>query len=342
MPGISYRFHHWIYRGNAWLDNYHELNYQMTQYGYDALNNLTDVWDAANNHTQMGYDKLARKTSMSDPDMGAWSYAYDAAGNLITQTNALNQVLWFKYDNLDRPIEKRQTGGSGPLLARYWYDQAGHGAGIGRRTTMTDTTGSATWAYDTRGRVTSESKTISGGGTFVTQWTGYDAMDRVTAMRYPGGSGGQAGEQVSYGYTLQGLNSVAGSQTYVQSTAYDAAGRVTQRVLGSGTLQTNYTYYPWTTPNGLGRLQRIQTSSSLQDMNNLNPLLADVRRDGERMPRRNASHQAARRDGGERLHVCLRLQRKYDAAQQRRVHAGLRCGEPPDERERRSDGQFCV
>jgi hypothetical protein len=38
-------------------------------------------------------------------------------------------------------------------------------------------------------------------------------------------------------------------------------------VLGNSTLQTNYTYYPWTTPNGLGRLQRIQTSGSLQDMN---------------------------------------------------------------------------
>ncbi len=34
-------------------------------------------------------------------------------------------------------------------------------------------------------------------------------------------------------------------------------------MLGNGTLQTNYTYYPWTTVNGVGRLQRIQTGSLL-------------------------------------------------------------------------------
>jgi hypothetical protein len=61
------------------------------------------------------------------------------------------------------------------------------------------------------------------------------------------------------------LNSVIGSQTYVQSAAYDAPGRVTQRVLGNNILQTNYTYYPWTTVNGQGRLQNIQTGS-LQNM----------------------------------------------------------------------------
>jgi hypothetical protein len=36
---------------------------------------------------------------------------------------------------------------------------------------------------------------------------------------------------------------------------------VTQRVLGSSTLTTNYTYYPWTTVNGRGRLQNISTGS---------------------------------------------------------------------------------
>ena len=28
------------------------------------------------------------RLSMSDPDMGDWSYTYDALGNLITQTDA--------------------------------------------------------------------------------------------------------------------------------------------------------------------------------------------------------------------------------------------------------------
>ncbi len=49
--GKNWRFHHWIYRGVAWLDNYHELEYHTTEYGYNVLDSLTDVWDANDNHT---------------------------------------------------------------------------------------------------------------------------------------------------------------------------------------------------------------------------------------------------------------------------------------------------
>jgi YD repeat-containing protein len=55
-------------------------------------------------------DALSRKTGMIDPDMGKWKYDYDLASNLITQTDALNNTLWFKYDALNRLIEKRQHG----------------------------------------------------------------------------------------------------------------------------------------------------------------------------------------------------------------------------------------
>ena len=52
MPDqVNYHFHHWIYRGNAWLDNYHELDYRIMTYAYDALNNLTGVTDALTNTT---------------------------------------------------------------------------------------------------------------------------------------------------------------------------------------------------------------------------------------------------------------------------------------------------
>jgi hypothetical protein len=63
----------------------------------------------------------------------------------------------------------------------------------------TDPSGSATWKYDLRGRVLTETKVINGtgGGTFVTQWN-YDALDRPLWMKYPGGSAGQIGERVTF------------------------------------------------------------------------------------------------------------------------------------------------
>jgi YD repeat-containing protein len=128
---------------------------------------------------------------------------------------------------------------------------------------MSDSSGSTSWTYDLRGRTTKETKVINGtgGGTFVTQWN-YDALDRVTWIKYPGGTGGQVGKQVNYTYTGRGpVNSVSGSSVYVSSTNYDAPGRVKLRTLGNGRL-TNYVYYPWTTANGLGRVQYIKTGTS--------------------------------------------------------------------------------
>ena len=53
--------------------------------------------------------------------------------------------------------------------------------------------------------------------------------------------------------------SVAGEATYVQSTDYDAAGRVDLRKLGNDVLRTDYVYFAWTTANG--RLQQLKTGT---------------------------------------------------------------------------------
>ena len=70
------------------------------------MDELTKVTDAAGNLTTISYDDLGRKTSMTDPDMGSWSYSYDAVGNLIEQTDAKGQVIEFAYDKLSRLVRK--------------------------------------------------------------------------------------------------------------------------------------------------------------------------------------------------------------------------------------------
>ena len=242
--------------------------YAEATYVYDIGDRLTKmIGPGGVVTTTMAYDLLGRKTSMKDPDMGAWSYTYDAAGNVVTQTDARGVVLWFGYDGLKRVTQKRLTSGSGTLLASFNYDSGANGKG--RRTGMTDSSGSASWVYDARGRVTQESKVINGtgGGTFVTQWT-YDSADRVSQIVYPGG------EAVNSVYNDQGLlrRMYTTGLDYVQSTTYDVAGRVTQRVLGNpAVLQAGYAYYPWTTAAGRGHLQRMTlgtpgATTSLQDL----------------------------------------------------------------------------
>ena len=59
-----------------------------THYNYKSTGELARVTDHLGNITNIQYDSLGRKTSMGDPDLGAWIYGYDRVGNLISQTDA--------------------------------------------------------------------------------------------------------------------------------------------------------------------------------------------------------------------------------------------------------------
>ena len=48
--------------------------------------------------SSIGYDFLGRKTSMSDADLGNWSYAYNTSGQLTRQTDARDQTSCLYYD----------------------------------------------------------------------------------------------------------------------------------------------------------------------------------------------------------------------------------------------------
>lgn len=111
------------------------------------------------------YDLAGRKLTMDDPDMGDWVYTYDALGNLKTQTDARGCVATLSYDGLNRLTDKVFSGSCNSTVdIAYDYDAFVDGSNYGRgyRTGMTDASGSATWKYDTRGRVTEESKVVTG------------------------------------------------------------------------------------------------------------------------------------------------------------------------------------
>jgi RHS repeat-associated protein len=132
---------------------------------------------------------------------------------------------------------------------------------IQHRTVMTDASGSTTWDYDSRGRMTSETKTVTGAGTYTTAWT-YNYADQVATMTYP------TGETLNYSYLNQLLpNAMSGTNAYVTETRYDAAGRTTKRTLGNA-IVTNYVYNLWQTD--AGRLSQIQTglggSATIQNL----------------------------------------------------------------------------
>ena len=74
----------------------------ITRYAYDPLKQIRHVWDAEDNHTEVGYDLLGRRTSINNPDTGNTEYKYDLAGNLIEKLTAnrenQNGIQYF-YDH---------------------------------------------------------------------------------------------------------------------------------------------------------------------------------------------------------------------------------------------------
>jgi RHS repeat-associated protein len=233
-----------------YLGAYQEGHQYITQYAYDKANNLTQVTDTVGNITTLTYDKLGRKLTMNDPDMGSWSYAYDLAGNLIRQTDANQQRLCFYYDELNRLSSKYHNGSGstacpstpgGSWIASYYY----HWSGMGRGQ-LKSIYGSNNnlgyyeeFAYDYRGRGTETERTIAGTPYILS--TTYDLLDRPLALTYPGG------EVVTTFYDKQVANQLKTSalpsnQFLVSDVTYNHRMEMTGMVLGNNLTQS-YVYF---------------------------------------------------------------------------------------------------
>jgi len=223
----------------------------------------------------LSYDLAGRKTAMSDPDMGTWSYEYDANGNLIYQTDARGQHLCFRYDPLNRLTAKGLgTPTNCSAFAWYGYDEAGHGQGaIGQRTSRYSFSRTqpnsdwirTDWYYDSRGRVVSETHRLW--GNVYTLRFSYTPADQVATLTYPDG------EVVTQSYTNQrGLPTRLSSSlaTYVDRASYTFYAKLERLTLGNG-LDTTYTYDPLfrlaslTTALGRTSVQRLAYSYDLSD-----------------------------------------------------------------------------
>jgi YD repeat-containing protein len=175
-----------------------------TQFGYDALDQLTTVTDPKGLITRYANDGLGNLTKLESPDTGTTTYTVDAAGNRTGQTDARGVTVNYSYDALNR-----LTGISFPtssLNTAFVYDSAGtcpagETFGIGRLSAMIDASGSTRWCYDPLGRLTRKTQ-VTNGRTFTTAYA-YDAQGRLSTQTLPSGA------VVTFGYALGEVNIVA-------------------------------------------------------------------------------------------------------------------------------------
>jgi uncharacterized repeat protein (TIGR01451 family) len=226
--------------------------YAATSYEYDRRDLLTRVIDANGNQTTITYDGFGRKIEMTDPDLGNWRYRYDTLGNLTAQIDAKRQATNLYYDNLNRLIGKTYTTGpvnpdtyqrpadpgySGYTI-KYYFDSGVNG--LGRRTSMVDTSGTTTWGYNALGQPTNETHNIENTNYGIS--TSFDAFSRPRTQTLPNS------EMLTYSYNAMGaLSSLSGTDTYVSDIRYMPSGQVTAQRLGD----SMYQQWCFNNPNSL-------------------------------------------------------------------------------------------
>jgi YD repeat-containing protein len=227
-----------------------------TTFIHNALDQVTSITDPRGLITSYTLDGLGNLKQQVSPDTGMTVSTYDAAGNLLTRTDAQSQQTTYVHDALNRATKITYAG---DVVHDYFYDEGTNQKGL--LTRITEPAGiSTTYSYNQKGRLTSETRVISG-VTYPTSY-GYDSFGRLNRIGYP------SGRQVNYvldgglgrigsitttksGMTTSLVGSVAyhpfggvkaftlgNGQTYARG--YDLDGRVSSYTLGSLTQALTY------------------------------------------------------------------------------------------------------
>jgi YD repeat-containing protein len=229
----------------------------VTAYVYDPLGNLTCVEQHGGVSStgcssppssdvssqwrvrRFTYDSLSRLLTSKNPETGTITYGYNADSFLTSKTDNRGITITYSPDVLHR-ITAKSYSNSEPTVS-YTYDASGtNNYGLGRRTGMTDASGSTTWTYDQMGSISSETRSI---GTVQKQIsTLHNADESGAQVTYPSGAvvtvaPGGAGRPLAVTDSTNSVN-------YVKSLLYSPPGQIDSAVYGyssgfAGITETN-------------------------------------------------------------------------------------------------------
>jgi RHS repeat-associated protein len=139
---------------------------------YDKHNNLVSITDPMAKTTLLTYDNRNRKTTATDPLGNITRWTYDTESNVITETRPDGGVTRKEYDTMNRLVKTTDPKGQATTLG---YEAGSGGGQCGCASAVGKPRTGDQWTTLTDAR----------GNTYTRV---FDAMERLTAMLYPGGS----------------------------------------------------------------------------------------------------------------------------------------------------------
>ncbi len=169
------------------------------------------------------YNERDEVTQIAYPDSGKDFYTYNPAGQVASKSDLRNLPVAYVYDDAGRLLQKDSASQGTLYDVSFTYDADN------RKTAMTDSTGTTTYAYDAAGKLLSRAAP----GVMAIAF-GYDANGQVLTQSAPVGS-------IVYQYDAAGRQTSVKHATYPEITfAYDNANRVTAtNYTGSGATRTD-------------------------------------------------------------------------------------------------------
>ena len=224
-----------------------------TCYSYNVLGNPLQIVHGSQTRTFV-FDPLSRLTSVTIPERSnssgascAVTFSYDSNSNFKTRTApAPNQTSCSttvtstnSFDALNRLTKITYSDGTTPTV-QYGYDgNALSGCTTtppsltdsnpkGRRTSMCDGSGAASWAHDAAGRVSTESRTIAGVTKTISY--AYNLDSTIASVTYP--STKTITYTVSNAQRLTAAKDNASSTQFVYGASYAAPGGLSGLIAG--------------------------------------------------------------------------------------------------------------
>ncbi|MFA5933696.1 MAG: FG-GAP-like repeat-containing protein [Candidatus Paceibacterota bacterium] len=241
-----------------------------TLYEWNLNQKLTKITDALGNIRNFTYDALGQRLTAedlhtpTDTTFGTWTYTYDDAGNITQTTNPRGQIITSTYDDLNRILTESVTGA--PLVgAIYVYDVCLNGIGKLCNALVKEGSTNTAYAYDSRGGVALETKTISAIA-YPTSYT-YNHQNNILSITTPD----LAVTQYTYnqGGLLEKIEVKEAGGAFaniISNFDYNPMGQITTQNFANGVITTN----TYDSANLYRLTRRLTQNSALEKLQDLN------------------------------------------------------------------------